>query len=865
MRRRGLTSLLLLTGAGAFAGAPPLVPQADPAAIVVSGDARFTVLTPRLVRMEWSAAGRGEDAASLVVVNRRLPVPAFRVEHRAGWLTITGDSLLLRYREGSGRFTPENLSVAFGVGGRLVTWHPGLRDTANLRGTIRTLDGVHGATSLEPGLLSRDGWTVLDDSDRPLFDESDWPWVVPRPPGERQDLYLFAHGRDYRAALQEFISIAGRIPLPPRFAFGVWWSRYWAYTQQEFRDLVLSFERHGIPLDVLVIDMDWHQTFNLRWSTDRRDQAGQRLGWTGTTWDRSFFPDPEFFLRWCGERGIRTPLNLHPASGMQPHEEAYPAMARAMGIDPATRRYVPFDIVDKRFAENYLNLVLRPLERQGVDFWWLDWQQWGTTKIPGVTPTWWLNYVHFTDMQRQGGARPLIFHRWGGLGNHRYQIGFSGDATSTWESLRFQPEFTATAANVGFGYWSHDIGGHMPGPVSGELYTRWVQFGAHSPVFRTHTTKHPEAERRIWAYPESYAEAMRAAVLDRLSLVPYLYSAARTAYDEGVAVCRPMYHDYAEESAAYSVPGQYLFGPDMVVAPVTDSIRDPAELTSVRVWLPPGDWWERSSGTMLKGPGVVERMFALEETPVFVRAGAVVPRQAPRQAGRLPVEEYVLEVVPGAGGRCSLYEDDGETDAYRSGEFARTPVTWGWSDDGRVLRLRIQPRTGRYRGMAEARSWEIRFPGLLPPARAVWNGMELRPAEGSATGWTYEGGELTLVVRTGRLDAGASGELDMHFSEEWGRQRARTDGVRGRLRRAPRAMAILNSAWPAEWSPGPLIRVAQTGYRIGVRPETARAELERLTGEWSGVRSAVGLLAIPPGLKDRALRHLFSEQPSESR
>ena len=124
--------------------------------------------------------------------------------------------------------------------------------------------------------------------------------------------------------------------------------------------------------------------------------------------------------------------------------------------------------------------------------------------MPGVNPTWWLNYVHFTDQQREG-KRPLLFHRWGGLGNHRYQIGFSGDTISVWDSLAFQPWFTATAANVGYAYWSHDIGGHMPGAVDPELYTRWVQFGAFSPILRTHTTKNPDSERRIWAYPEPYS------------------------------------------------------------------------------------------------------------------------------------------------------------------------------------------------------------------------------------------------------------------------------------------------------------------------------------------------------------------------
>ena len=192
--------------------------------------------------------------------------------------------------------------------------------------------------------------------------------------------------------------------------------------------------------------------------------------------------------------------------------------------------------------------------------------------MPGVTPTWWLNYVFFTDMERRGKNRPLLFHRWGGLGNHRYQIGFSGDAISVWESLAFQPQFTATAANVGFGYWSHDIGGHMPGPVSPELYTRWIQFGVFSPILRTHTTKNPESERRLWAYPDAYFSVMRDAYRLRYALIPYIYTEARKAFDTGISICRPMYYEHPGAEEAYAATGQYMFGDAMIVAPIATPV-----------------------------------------------------------------------------------------------------------------------------------------------------------------------------------------------------------------------------------------------------------------------------------------------------
>ena len=565
-------------------------PVADPKAIITVGNARFTVLTPQLIRMEWAADGKFEDHASLVFLNRKLPVPKFDAMHeamsRVQRFDISTASLHLVYTTNTGefeKFSADNLKVTFKLNGTEVTWHPGMADTGNLQGTTRTLDGALGgktAEPMDPGLISRDGWVVVDDSARPLFDGNDfrfdqgdkstWPWVKQRPAGDRQDWYFFGYGHDYAAALHDFTLVAGKIPLPPRFAFGAWWSRYWAYSDQELIELARSFRSNDVPLDVFVIDMDWHKVFNSQvWWNREMDASDHPKGWSGYSWNKTLFPDPEQFLHDLHAMGLKTTLNLHPASGIQPWEDAYPAMARAMGVDPATGQYVPFDITNKQFAINYLDLVHRPLERQGIDFWWLDWQQENNTKTAGVNPTWWLNYVHFSDQARQG-KRPLLFHRWGGLGNHRYQIGFSGDTISVWESLAFQPWFTATAANVGYAYWSHDIGGHMPGVVEPELYTRWIQFGIYSPILRTHTTKNPNAERRIWAYPEPYSDVMRNLYHQRYAMLPYIYTEARGTYDTGVAFLHPLYYDWPEANEAYEMKNEYVFGSQMIVNPIVE-------------------------------------------------------------------------------------------------------------------------------------------------------------------------------------------------------------------------------------------------------------------------------------------------------
>ncbi|MBI3406173.1 MAG: DUF5110 domain-containing protein [Acidobacteria bacterium] len=831
-------------------------PAADSRAVVVSGQARFTVLTPQLLRVEWSATNQFEDHASLVFLNRRLPVPEFRARSEKGWLLLDTGKLRLKYKEKSGKFAAENLAIEVELNGKTIAWHPGMPDTGNLRGTTRTLDGVTGATSIEPGLISRDGWVVVDDTDQPLFDTSDWPWVMPRPKAERQDWYFFGYGHDYKNALGDFTRVAGKIPLPPRFAFGAWWSRYWAYRDVELKSLVQEFDEHHVPLDVLVVDMDWHPTFGVKWWENKKDQSGHTLGWTGYTWNKTYFPDPPGFLKWVHEQGLRTTLNLHPASGVQPHEEDYPAMARAMGIDPASQKYVPFDIASKKFTQNYFDILHHPKEKQGVDFWWLDWQQEDKTSLQGVNPTWWLNYVHFTDKEGRG-ERGMLFHRWGGLGNHRYQIGFSGDTSSTWDSLAFQPFFTATAANVGYAYWSHDIGGHMSGPVEAELYTRWVQWGAFSPILRTHVTKNPAGERRIWAFPLPNYNAMRAAFLLRYALIPYIYTEARKTHDTGVAFLRPLYYEFPEAAEAYEFKDQYMFGDDLLVAPITSAVDSETGYAKKSIWIPAGEWMEWSTGTLLRGPAKLERSFALDEIPVYVRSGAIIPMQPEmRRSNEKPVDPLILNIFPGAAGLLRLYEDEGNSLGYQHDAFAWTAVKQSSSNDGE-MKIEILPTEGTYPGMPAARAYEIRLVGFLPPESVTVDGAPLPfSREAAVSSWRYDGNELTTVISLSRMMRLEPVEVIVKHTTENQSQSKMVHGFRGKLARLRRSMDILNTTWPNNWSPDILIDAVQAGNRISLDPRTVSAEIEKLDRAIPQIISEIEKMEIDPRIRGRALAQL---------
>ena len=272
--------------------------------VVVSANARFTVLGDRLIRMEWAEDGKFEDRATLGIVNRKMEVPQYKVRHAGKKLIIETKALTLTYT-GNGRFDENNLSVTFSMadpsakkGIKKVTWHPGMDDSGNLLGTVRTLDGCDGFKTKEPydkGVASRDGWAIIDESTRQVFVpvNSDWKyWVANREAGDRQDLYMFAYGHDYKAAVSDFTKIGGRIPLPPKYAFGYWWCRFWQYSDFEFTGLGKEIRSLSLPIDVMVIDMDWHETWSLRRHNAPKDEFGQRIGWTGYTWQKKLFPNP---------------------------------------------------------------------------------------------------------------------------------------------------------------------------------------------------------------------------------------------------------------------------------------------------------------------------------------------------------------------------------------------------------------------------------------------------------------------------------------------------------------------------------------------------------------------------------------------
>lgn len=697
-----------------------LDPAPEPEAVVCLGNVCFTLLTSRLVRIEYSPEGIFEARPSPVFWYRRQPVPEFSVREHKSQVEIETEHLRIVYQKNQ-LIRPETLFILVKETG--ARWHFGDANPDNLGGTCRTLDKSNGPVPLERGLISRSGWSVVDDSKSLVFNEQGWLEPRSSTPGTL-DLYFFGYGHAYQDCLDDFARVSGQVPLIPRWALGNWWSRYWEYTQDELSDLMRQFKAREVPLSVCIVDMDWHIT----------QTGNSSSGWTGYTWNPDLFPDPRAFLDTLHKLGLKTALNLHPAEGIHPHEAMYPEMARRMGIDPESQEAVPFDLADPKFTQAYFELLHHPNEALGVDFWWLDWQQGTLSKLPGLDPLWWLNHLHAYDLGRTPSKRRFIFSRWGGLGNQRYPIGFSGDTHVSWDTLAFQPYFTATAANVDYGYWSHDIGGHMLGVEDGELYTRWIQFGVFSPILRLHSTKNPFHERLPWGY-DAHVELVACQAMQlRHAFIPYLYTMAWRNHHYGPVIVQPMYYLAPEAEEAYHCPDQYTFGSELIAAPFTSPISTETRLARQVVWLPEGDWFDFFDGLYYPGHSWYAMYGGLEDIPLFARAGAIVPLDAQPTFGRVSnPDQLELHLFPGEDNRFDLYEDDGETRAYQEGAYALTPIHLAWG--GSYMQLQIEPVQGKASLLPQRREFSLVFHSLVEPDRVsiLRDGAPLPSAE-----WHYE-------------------------------------------------------------------------------------------------------------------------------
>ncbi|WP_375481667.1 TIM-barrel domain-containing protein [uncultured Jatrophihabitans sp.] len=627
---------------------------------------------------------------------------------------------------------------------------PVLDPHAALGGYRRSMDQVDGSAPTNPGLLYQDGWSLIDDTPSAVYDTRTRT-VTQRPTHDGkpyQDGYVFGYGKDYAQALQDLSTLSGPAKLLPRWAYGTWYSEYYDRTAADYENTILpKFRSEGVPLDVLVTDTDFKVPNQ----------------WNGWEIDPSKFPDPKAYFAWAHAQGLHTALNLHPSI-----EESDPQFAKAQQIAKgklkpgacgggATNCYV-FDFGDPDQLKAYLALHDQ-MQADGNDLWWMDWCCDGSTSsLPGVTGDAWVNqaYADYTDKTVDRGfafSRAYGTLEDGGYGNatpvptgpwadKRTTLHFTGDTISDWQTLAYEVGYTpGESAATGLPSISHDIGGHTGGTqttgsepgstkLSDDLYARWVQFGTFQPIDRLHSN---HSDRLPWQYGTDAKNSAEKFLNLREKLMPYTYTLAQQARATGMPITRALYLQYPEQQEAYAqADSEYLYGPDMLVAPVTT----PGTTTTTSVWFPAGSsWTDWFTGKTYRGGTTAKITTGLGSMPVFVRSGGIVTTRTKDVSNDVQntLTAASVTVAQGAKGSSTLYEDDGTSTSPR---HATTRIALKGNA------VTVAPTVGSFRGQPATRTWAVNFTNAHAPTTVSIDGRKV-----SAKYWTWHRSTDTLTVR----------------------------------------------------------------------------------------------------------------------
>jgi alpha-glucosidase (family GH31 glycosyl hydrolase) len=625
------------------------------------------------------------------------------------------------------------------------TESPVLPPHSSLGGYRRGLDGVNGGALTTPGLLYRDGWYLLDDTASAVLDTA--TRTVHQRPSRHgksyQDGYLFGYGQDYKQGLADLKTLTGPSKLLPRWAYGVWYSEYHDYTAANYQQTILpKFRSDGVPLDVLVTDTDFKAP----------------NAWNGWEIDPSRFPDPKAFFDWSRSQGLHNTLNIHPSIVSSDPRFAQ-AQATAKGrltnvggcLAGAGFTCYTFDWSDPNQLKAYLDLH-RTMEKQGADFWWLDWCcESSRSSMPGVTPDAWINQQYASDTAKNIGRGFAFSRAFGSLqaggysgrtgvptgpwADKRTTVHFTGDTTSGWQTLRFETGYTPSeSASTGLSPVSHDIGGfNGPSKLSDDLYVRWVQLGAFQPIMRLHGS---HSDRLPWQYSDPARVAAEKFLNLRENLLPYTYTLAREAADTGVPAVRATYLEYPGQQGAYdSASKEYFYGSDVLVAPATS----PGATATTSVWFPPGQWTDFFTGRTYTGPSTQNITTDWNSMPVFVKAGGIVPTRTDNVTNDVqnPLTKVTLNVAEGAGGSYSLHEDDGRSTA--PNRSATTAVRY--TENRRDHVLHIAPVRGTFKSQVTRRQWTVAFTNAAAPTVVHIDGVRV-----PAANWTFDKDRRTLTV-----------------------------------------------------------------------------------------------------------------------
>ena len=502
----------------------------DHKAVVEGPNYRISVISERIVRLEFSPSGEFLDKPTQLIKKRDIGIPDFSVRQDKNVVEITTKYFVLTYLKGrpflGTTVEPKKylkITLLAKDKDRRKDWYVGHPEAKNLMGNIVSGD-VNIPENLQKGLYSLDGFASIDDSySKIIAEDGSLESAMPN----HFDMYVFMYDLDFTKVLFDYFKMTGAPALLPRYALGNWWSKNTIYTDELLHDLLSNFESNEIPFSVLLLDHDWHL----------RNVGNFRKLKAGYTFNPEFIKDPKAMLDEYHKRGVHVGLVINPTEGFYPHEQFYPQAAQYLGINDGS--VIPFDPLNPKHIDVMFKMFLHPLESYGVDFFWND-----SNGNMDVTNLWAINHYLYLDSSRDGDKRALILARSSIYAPHRYPVLYGGSSEISWKALRDLPFLYLNACNIGVSWWSHDVGGNHGGFEDSELFIRHVQLGTFSPIMRFHSARGRYYKKEPWVWDTKTAKIVGDYMRLRHRLIPYLYTEAYNYTKTGTPLLQPFYYNY---------------------------------------------------------------------------------------------------------------------------------------------------------------------------------------------------------------------------------------------------------------------------------------------------------------------------------
>lgn len=645
---------------------------------------RITVLTERLVRLEFNKNGLFFDDLTEQVISRNFPVPDFKVVEDDRYLEITTKYFMLKYQKEK---PFESLNIEIMLLNTDKSWFPKNKEVRNFKTSGLGIDLTK--PDYQKGLYSVDGFVSIDDSPSMIINEDGF--LIPNQT-PRTDLYVFMYRRDFGLCLRDYFMLTGFPELIPRYALGIWWHKNEIYNFNDITNLLNNFNRHGIPLSIIVLGEFWHLK-------DARDYTKYK---TGFTFNRNLFSDPAYLTKYLHERGVRLGLEIDPKEGIMPHEDHYEEIRESLNLtDKST---IPFNVFDKFILNSYFHNLIKPLEDKGVDFFFVDY-----SNPKDLYTLRALTRYHYENSKRSYEKRGLVLAKNGLVASHRYPALYSGRTLVSWDTLNILPYFSSMGANKGISWWSHDIGGYEYGMEEAELYMRFVQFACFSPIFRLSSKGGKYYKREPWKWDVKTLKIVQDYCTLRHRLIPYLYTEAYKYHHTGLPLIEPLYYT---NPAIYDEPtykNQYYFGTELLVAPITEK-KDPVmNRTIAHIYLPEGMWYDFKTGKKFPGDKHYVAFFKDEDYPVFAKSGSIIPLAVLEQNRNItnPPKQMEIHIFPGKSNIYRLYEDDGISRLNENGYYIETAIDYNYLQNN--FTVIIRPLEGKSGIIPDTRDYKIRF------------------------------------------------------------------------------------------------------------------------------------------------------------